>query len=213
MILLLANAYLGVFNLIPAFPMDGGRILRSLLSVSMTRERATAIASYIGRGIAVLLFALGMWRGQPTLALIGIFIFFAARQEYLVLVRQNRLKSLKAFDLMAPIEHLLFLGQSVQAARTAVLDRPENSFIVWSRPGIPAGYVTRERLFHNFPPPPPESAIDAWVVPAPIAIGRDYSAVQVAGVLQQHKAPLVLVTDGFGYIGTIDRERIERAFA
>ena len=213
MILLLANAYLGVFNLIPAFPMDGGRILRSLLSVRLSRERATAIASYIGRAIAIVFFGIGMWRGQPTMALIGIFIFFAARQEYLVLLRQTRFQAMKAFDLMAPIEHVLFLGQPVTAARAAILDRPEKSFIVWSRPGVPAGYITRDRLLHNFPPPPPESAIDPWVVPAPIAISRDFSAAQVASVLQQHKAPLVLVTDGFGYIGTIDRERIERAFA
>src|SRR6188474_547565 len=51
-ILLLANGYLGVFNLIPAFPMDGGRMLRSLLSLKMSREKATQIASVTGQVLA-----------------------------------------------------------------------------------------------------------------------------------------------------------------
>lgn len=206
MILLLANAYLGVFNLIPAFPMDGGRILRSLLSVSLPREKATRIAAYIGQGIALVLFSLGMWRAQPTLALIGIFIFFAARQEYQALARQIRWQQTKAGDLMAPILHLLHLGQSVAMAREAVFGRPEKSFIVWSRPGVPAGYMTRERLFQTLPPPPPDSPIDPWVIPAPIAVGMDLSAAQVASLLQEHQVPIALVSDGYGFVGTIERD-------
>src|SRR5690606_37898935 len=121
------------------------------------------------QGISLVLLALGMMRGQPTLALIGIFIFFAARQEYQVLLRQTRMVRTRAADIMEPVLHQIFLGQSIEAARESVAGREAAAYIVWSRPGIPAGYITRERLTGTKPPLPPESLIDPWVIPAPLA--------------------------------------------
>jgi len=209
MILLLANAYLGLFNLLPAFPMDGGRILRSLLSVSLPRDRATQIAAYIGQALAFLLFSLGVWRAQPTLTLIGVFIFFAARQEYRVLARQTRLQKTRASDLMQPVEHLLHVGQSVAQARSALEGRSGKGFIVWSRPGIPAGYVMRDRLIGAVPPLPPESPIDPWVIPSPVAVAPDVSAGNLYQVMRQHQLPVALVSDGLGYVGTVPWEAVD----
>jgi Zn-dependent protease/CBS domain-containing protein len=79
------NVVLAAFNLIPAFPMDGGRALRALLSRLVPRERATAIAAGIAQGIAVLLGLIGLTY-NPWLALIAVFLWFAARRE-LAMVR------------------------------------------------------------------------------------------------------------------------------
>jgi len=79
------NVALAVFNLIPAFPLDGGRALRALLSRAMGRERATAIAAGIGQGVAVLLGLVGLTY-NPWLVLIAVFLWFAARSE-LAMVR------------------------------------------------------------------------------------------------------------------------------
>ncbi len=79
------NVVLAVFNLLPAFPMDGGRALRALLSRAMPRERATAIAAGIGQGMAVLLGLIGLTY-NPWLVLIAVFLWFAARRE-LAMVR------------------------------------------------------------------------------------------------------------------------------
>src|SRR5688572_25078826 len=106
-----ANLGLGIFNLIPAFPMDGGRILRSLLSLRMDRAKATQIASFAGQGIALAMFGWGLYSKQPIMTLIGVFIFFAARQENRILQRQTLLTKLKAIDLMDPVEHHFFTGQ------------------------------------------------------------------------------------------------------
>ena len=208
-VIMLANGYLGTFNLLPAFPMDGGRMLRSLLSLRMDRNKATQIASYTGQAIAIGMFSLGLMRSQPTLTLIGVFIFFAARQEYQGLVKQTRVLTLKASDIMEPLQHQLFLGQGIAAAKALINNLKDLSFIVWSRPGIPAGYITRDRLFNNNPPPLPENLIDAWVIPSPAVVPPDLSVVQLHGLMQQHKLPIVLVSDQINYLGIIRWESLD----
>ena len=75
-----ANVALVMFNLIPAFPMDGGRVLRALLAMRTTYSRATHIAGGIGQVIAVGLGFVGLF-GNPLLILVAVFIFFAATSE------------------------------------------------------------------------------------------------------------------------------------
>lgn len=76
----IANLALFVFNLIPAFPMDGGRVLRALLAMGLGRARGTQIAAGIGQAMAVGFAILG-FMGNPMLILIAVFIFIAARGE------------------------------------------------------------------------------------------------------------------------------------
>lgn len=205
-ILLKANGYLGLFNLIPAFPMDGGRILRSLLSLRMDRAKATQIASFAGQVIAVAMFGWGWYSAQPIMTLIGIFIFFAARQENMVLQRQALLNRVKAFDLMDPIEHVFFTGQLLSAAKEIVKPIKGESFIVWSRPGIPAGYITRERLMGNTFSA--DTLIDTYVIPSPAVVPAESSAGQVFSFMQSHKIPVTLVSENSHYVGVIPWKKV-----
>lgn len=76
-----ANVVMMLFNLIPAFPMDGGRVLRGILAMFLPFARATRIATTIGQGIAIL-FAIGaLFSSQPQLAIIALFVFIAAGEE------------------------------------------------------------------------------------------------------------------------------------
>ena len=77
----ISNLFLAVFNLLPAFPMDGGRVLRAILASRMSYPRATAIAVTIGQGLAWLLGLYGFLGGGFFLVLIAIFIFVGASQE------------------------------------------------------------------------------------------------------------------------------------
>lgn len=76
-----SNLLLGLFNLLPAFPMDGGRILRALLATRMSYPRATSTAVTIGRGIAWLMGLWGFLGGGVFLVLIAVFIYVGAGQE------------------------------------------------------------------------------------------------------------------------------------
>jgi stage IV sporulation protein FB len=78
--LLGVNVWLVLFNLIPAFPMDGGRVLRALLALGTTHNRATRIAAGIGQFIAVVFGVLGLL-SNPMLILIALFIYFGAASE------------------------------------------------------------------------------------------------------------------------------------
>jgi len=79
--LFFANALLVAFNLLPAFPMDGGRALRAVLSFGLSRRRATVIAARIGQGMALLFGLLALFAFQPFLLLIAAFVWFGAAHE------------------------------------------------------------------------------------------------------------------------------------
>ena len=207
-VLMMANGLLGVFNLLPAFPMDGGRMLRSLLSLNMSREKATRIASFTGQVLSFFLFLLGLYLAQPTLVLIGVFIFFAARQENQMLQRQSKIEHSNAVDLMGPLQHELFLGQPIQDAKEKIQKAKGAALIVWSRPGVPAGYITKEGLLSAQLMNTSDGLVDPWVIPVPVVVGPHATARQVIGLMQQQKLPIILVGDQNGYLGEIHWENV-----
>jgi Zn-dependent protease len=100
--LFLLNIVLALFNLLPAFPMDGGRVLRALLSMRFSRLLATRIASLVGQVIALALFAYALSEGNLLTSLVGVFVFFMAMQEYRQVKMQETLNSLRVEALMEP---------------------------------------------------------------------------------------------------------------
>lgn len=97
--LIRANLVLVIFNMVPAFPMDGGRVFRALLAMCFSYTTATAWATGAGRVVAVLFVLLGM-RLNPFLALIGIFIFWGAGGEYRNVKVKEALRPYTVADLM-----------------------------------------------------------------------------------------------------------------
>ena len=96
----LMNLALAVFNLIPAFPMDGGRILRGLLATRLGAVRSTDIASTVGQVFAVGFFVLAFVTNSFTLALIAVFVFFGASGEAGLVRQREMMRGLTVADVM-----------------------------------------------------------------------------------------------------------------
>ena len=97
--LLLVNIGLVLFNLLPIFPMDGGRVLRALLSMRFKKVKATLIAARVGQVLSVGLLILSIYAQSFTLGLISIFIFNAAYMEYRYTKTEEFFKSIPPVEL------------------------------------------------------------------------------------------------------------------
>jgi Zn-dependent protease/CBS domain-containing protein len=97
----LLNVFLFAFNLLPAFPMDGGRVLRAWLARGMPLNRATRIAADVGKIFAVLFGLLGIFLLSPILILIAFFIYIGATQESTAMKYTFLLKDVTVGDIMA----------------------------------------------------------------------------------------------------------------
>ena len=143
--LVMSNLGLFLFNLIPAFPMDGGRILRSLLSMRLPRERATRIAAGVGRFLALGFVAYGLLEGAPFLALIGLFIFMAAGAEAKQVAQQSRMRSILVQDVMKMDPLCLDQAMDLQSAWNQ-LTFGEHQVLMVLDQGRYVGLVGREEL-------------------------------------------------------------------
>src|SRR5215204_6224562 len=94
------NVVLALFNLSPAFPLDGGRVLRGLLATRLGALRATEIASRVGQLFAFAFFLIGLLGGNFLLALIAVFIFFGANGEAQMVRQRELTRGLSVSDVM-----------------------------------------------------------------------------------------------------------------
>ncbi len=124
------NLGLAVFNLIPAFPMDGGRILRSLLAIPLKRVRATQVAVFIAQIIAGLIFIWAISNGEIILGLITVFVFFAARQENRIVRFDALLENKYVRDLVQPSFTRIYKFDMVQEATSRLKMGIERNFLV-----------------------------------------------------------------------------------
>ncbi len=143
-----ANLWLFLFNLIPAFPMDGGRVLRASLSLWLGQERATRIAARVGQGAALLLaiYALLSTPTKPTLLLIALFVFLGAGQEAAYESGRAAVRGLTARSAMVTRFDVLKPDDSVGRATDLLLATHQHDFPVVDAWGRVAGILHRAVL-------------------------------------------------------------------
>jgi len=143
------NVLMVIFNMVPAFPMDGGRVLRALLAMIIgDYGKATRAAAVIGQGLAVVVVMAMVVFGvfQPMLMLIAFFVFFAAGQEAAVVTQQEQTSDLKVRDAMLTDFHALGSNAVLREAVDLLISGSQHDFPVLDEHGGMMGIVTRNRL-------------------------------------------------------------------
>lgn len=140
-----ANMALLLFNLIPAFPMDGGRVLRALLAIPLGYTRATRTAAAIGQGLAVLFVFWGLL-GNPLLILIGVFIFMAASWEAGYAQAREYARGYLASHAMVSNFQSLSPSSTVDDAAKLAWTTSQQEFPVVDGAGVLRGVVTRDDI-------------------------------------------------------------------
>jgi Zn-dependent protease/CBS domain-containing protein len=153
------NVLLAAFNLLPAFPLDGGRALRALLTRMMRRERATAIAAGIGQGVAVLLGLVGLTY-NPWLALIAVFLWFAARSELAMVRLRAALAGVPASAAMLGRIDSVRADEPLATA-AGLLMHHGGSAIPVVQDGAPIAALTREDIAAGLAAAGPEAPVTA----------------------------------------------------
>ena len=143
--LLTINVVLVLFNLLPAFPMDGGRVLRALLATRLPYARATQIAATIGQGCAFIFGFVGLL-GNPFLLFIALFVYIGASQEAALAQMRDVSRRFPVSSAMVREFRTLTETATLQEAVDALLATSQHDFPVVDESGNVAGILTRHDL-------------------------------------------------------------------
>ncbi|HYF03646.1 MAG TPA: site-2 protease family protein, partial [Patescibacteria group bacterium] len=140
------NIILVIFNMVPALPMDGGRVLRALLAMRMNHARATQIASTIGQGIAFLFGLWGILSGNLMLILIAVFVYMGASQEAAMAQMKSVTQNILIRDAMITKFVCLYEHSLLQEGIEALLKTSQHEFPVLNLNGDVSGVITRNHI-------------------------------------------------------------------
>ncbi len=138
------NIVLAIFNLIPAFPMDGGRVLRALLALKMDYVRATEIAATTGQALALVFGFVGLFY-NPFLVFIALFVWMGAAGEASMVQMRTALRGIPVSHLMMTDFQTLSIHDSLDHAVRHILAGFQQDFPVLDQ-GAVAGVLTRSRM-------------------------------------------------------------------
>ncbi len=203
-----ANVFLVLFNMLPAFPMDGGRVLHALLAMKLGGARATQVAASIGQAFAFVLGFLGLF-GNPLLIFIAIFVYIAAAGEARMTAFNDAARGLSVADAMETRFNTIPIDANLAAAIETLLATAQHEFPVVDAFGKPVGLLVREDILAALKKHDREAAI-ATFMRAPIETVR--SATPLKAVLDRMQGPraaALAVTDPGGVlVGLLTRQNI-----
>jgi Zn-dependent protease/CBS domain-containing protein len=195
-----ANLVLVVFNLIPAFPMDGGRVLRALLVPRLGRARATRIAANIGQALAVLIGVLGLM-GNPFLLLIAVFIYLAASGEAGYAQMQDVTRGMRAREAMVSVFESLPANADADAAARLLLSTTQGEFPVIDGGGLLRGFVTRDNLVQALRDKGGSTPVVDFMLRDIPVVSAESPLEDAFQMLQRRQTPIVAVNDAGGKFG------------
>ncbi|RUV02339.1 CBS domain-containing protein [Mesorhizobium sp. M6A.T.Cr.TU.017.01.1.1] len=188
------NVFLVLFNMIPAFPMDGGRILRAALAARLSWSRATQIAATIGQGLAFVFGFLGLFY-NPLLIFIGIFVYLAAAAEAQNAQIREVATSVLVGDVMITEFARLDRSATLDEAIEMLLATTQHDFPVIDSAGHLEGLVTRNDMIRTLKEKGPAEPVASAMRNDIPKIHYRKSLEESLRLMQQADVPAVAVVD------------------
>lgn len=206
------NLILALFNLIPAFPMDGGRILRALLAVKIGYQKATKIAVNFGHIFALLFAYFGITRFNLMLIAIAIFIYMAASGEELQVDIKETLKKFRVRDILSHDFFTLTSDATLAKVLELIFHSHQEDFPIVDG-GRVVGFITRSDIITNIHKFGMEKMVkEIMRTNFPTAKDAD-SLIRVQGIMSEFGIKSLPVMKGDEVIGVVTIEDIGRIYA
>jgi Zn-dependent protease len=216
--LLEANIILVLFNMLPAFPLDGGRMLRAVLAMFMGLRRATRLAGRIGQVLALALGFYALLTFQFFLALIAVFIYLGASQEQLFEETNAVLDTQRVGDAYNKHALTLEIGDRVSKVVDYILTSYQPDFAVLQGRRL-LGVVTRDDVLRALSSTSTESTtnvLDSYVTMIMqreiVRVDADVSLAEAQRTMNEQSVRLVAVYEDERYLGLVNMEDIAEAF-
>jgi Zn-dependent protease/predicted transcriptional regulator len=212
--LLWVNVILAGFNMIPAFPMDGGRVLRALLTYRLGFVRGTQIAANVGQGVAFLLGLLGLFGGNVLLVFIALFVYLAATAEAHVVQTRQIAQGLTIADVTMTGLESLRPDNRLDHVVDRLLSTTQHEFPVLDDTGRLVGVLTRDELIQGLRENGSAGSVrDMMRTDVPTLHHRRPLADAFA-LLCERRVPAVSVTGPDGrFLGLVTCEHVTEALA
>ncbi|MCP5099261.1 MAG: CBS domain-containing protein [Chloroflexi bacterium] len=201
------NVILAVFNMFPAFPMDGGRVLRSLLAMRLNYGKATSIAVRIGRGLAWVMGIYGLFNGGFLLVLIAYFIHNGATQEGRLVQYYEKIRGMTVHQAFSPQVAMLSPDDTIQRALTLRLMENQSNFPVFHQ-GNMVGFLTEQDLLTAFRHRGANTLVSSVMSPQIAPVSLDSELADAHQRMQTEQLSALPVMDGLQFFGIITLRQI-----
>jgi stage IV sporulation protein FB len=206
--LAIVNLFLALFNMIPAFPMDGGRVLRALLASRLGFVRATEIAASIGQGVAFVLGFIGLLY-NPILIFIAIFVYLAAAAETHSVALRAVSRGVPVSSAMVTQYAALTPQAHVDEAVRTLLRTNQSEFPVVDGHGKPIGLLGRVDLIRALKVLGPDAHVAEAMSPVLPTLDYRRTLDEAFRLLQQKSVPAIAVVDASGrLVGLVTSETV-----
>jgi Zn-dependent protease/predicted transcriptional regulator len=208
------NVWLVLFNLLPAFPMDGGRVLRAFLAMVMRYRTATRTAVLVGRLMAVGFAMFGIFSGNIGLLLVAFFVYVGGSAELEAVTSRAVLRNVRASSALTPGATQLYASERIGRGMELVMTTYQTDFPVLDLGGRFVGVLTRQRLVDALRNVGADARVVDVMLPAdqiPV-VTPAVDLAHVWEVMAQSGGRVVAVQEGANFLGVITSEDIAEVF-
>lgn len=202
------NLAIGLFNMLPAFPLDGGRVLRSVLEAKRGRLGATEIAANLGRVLAVLMGIFGLLSGNFLLALIAVFVWSGGAAEARAAIHRERLAGVRVLEMTRSNVPVVYASETLARATDVMLKARTSVVMVRGEHGV--GFVTADQIAAIANRHRGAATLDVVATMNVPAVDAAELLVPTIDAMDQQNLRHIPVVRGDSVIGVLSREAVTR---